>query len=432
MATKTTTKTTSKATVKTATTVKAPTPGTVAYVGGQLQTIASDGTIGAAPTSVTNPTSTTPTPTSNTPTPASIKADSDALVSNVGADSLVIANNTGEASTAENNAKAETNNTWTPITDLSTLPAAPTSDNNGLNTNSGTAPNPDYVAAITSLLNGWGITGMSSAVVASVQKGYTPDTVNLIMADPTSKDPLALAYQARFPADQILFKAGKPTLTPAQYLNQEQSYASVLQSYGLSKYATSDTYTKLITNNISPSEAQGRIALGINNIENGDQGTKDAIKQFYPSLNMNDILGAVIDPTQGLSDLQNKVTNAQIGGAALDQGLNTSTTADSSTMGTNALAALGVNQGQAQAGYGNLATYLPTAQKLSDIYTNQTNAYGQVQGEQDIFQNLASAQQTRQSLNNLEVGTFSGRSGTLGPSLGTPRSSFNDLAPGQF
>ena len=302
----------------------------------------------------------------------------------------------------------------------------------GLNTNNVPDKNPDYVAAITSLLGSYGIGDMSGSVVSSVQKGYTPDTINLIMQDPTSSDPLALAYQKRFPANQILFKAGKPVLSPAQYLNNEKAYSSVLQAHGLSKYATPDNFTQFISKDVSPTEVNDRVLLGVDRVQNADQSTKDAIKQFYPLLNQTDIIGALLDPNQGLPDLQRKIQIGEIGGAALAQHLEASATADKGSMGASALADLGITKAQAQTGYGNLATYLPTAQKLSDIYKGQTDAYGQAQGEGDIFQNLASAQRARQGLNNLEVGTFSGSSGVLQPSYGTPRSSFNDLTPGQI
>ena len=420
-------------------TVKAPVAGQTQYVGGQLQYVSPTGVIQAPDTAPVGKggTGATPTPQgtgTGTGTPPPLKLGDPGYVLKPGDPGYVLQpGDPGYVAPGGTGGGAGTQLTPAQIqTMIDTGVAAGLA---GLNTQAAadkSAQQADYVKALTSLLGSYGIGDLSGSVVAAVQKGYTPDTINLIMQDPTSSDPLALAYQARFPANAILFKKGQPVLSPAQYLNNEQAYTAALQSYGLSKYATPANFTSLIANDISPSEATSRLALGVNSVQNADQATKDALTKFYPSLNQNDIVAAVLDPTQGLSDLQQKVTTAQIGGAAGAQGLDVSLAGDQTSMGASALAALGVTQAQAQTGYGNLASYLPDAQKLSDIYTNQTAGYNQATGEADVFQNLASAQQARMGLNNLETASFAGSSGTLGPSLGTPRSSFNSLDPGQF
>lgn len=412
------------------------------------------------PATVIPPAIVTP-PVTSTDTPESILAGSNSLLNDINSSDLSIANNGLIASTAENNGDTGSSDTATPFTAISSdgtasgsgtpidvsgatgagsggaptgMTAAQIQDMitagikaglAGLNTDKNTDPNPNYIQAITSLLGSYGIGDLGPSVVNSVQKGFTPDTINLIMQDPTSSDPLALAYQKRFPANKILFNANKAVLSPAQYLNNEKAYSSVLQAHGLSKYATPDNFTQFISKDVSPNEVNDRVLLGVDRVQNADQNTKDALKQFYPSLNQTDIIGALLDPTQGLPDLQRKIQIGEIGGAALAQGLEASAIADKNSMGAGALADLGVTKTQAQTGYGNLATYLPTAQKLSDIYKGQTGSYGQAQGEGDIFQNLASAQRARQGLNNLEQGTFSGNAGTLGMS-------FQDKISGQI
>ena len=76
------------------------------------------------------------------------------------------------------------------------------------------------------------------------------------------------------------------------------------------------------------------------------------------------------------------------------------------------LAGQGVTQQQAQTGYATIAGILPTAEKLSEIYGNTTDAYGQTQAEQEVFGNLASAQRARAKLTAKEIANFSGSSGT--------------------
>ena len=95
-----------------------------------------------------------------------------------------------------------------------------------------TAAKTDAIAAIAALLSSYGIGELSGAITDAVQKGYTSDTIQLIMQDPNSKDPLAVAFQTRFPANKARLTAGKSVLSAAEYLAAERTYTQVLQSYG--------------------------------------------------------------------------------------------------------------------------------------------------------------------------------------------------------
>lgn len=59
----------------------------------------------------------------------------------------------------------------------------------------------DSIAAIKALLSSYGLGDLSDSITESVQKGYSADTINLIMQDPNSTDPLAVAFQKRFSAN---------------------------------------------------------------------------------------------------------------------------------------------------------------------------------------------------------------------------------------
>jgi hypothetical protein len=62
---------------------------------------------------------------------------------------------------------------------------------------------------------------------------------------------------------------------------------------------------------------------------------------------------------------------------------------------------------------------LPTAEKLSGIYGTTLDKYGLEEGEQEVFNTLASAQRKRQRLIGREVAEFTGQSGITRGSLGT-------------
>ena len=81
------------------------------------------------------------------------------------------------------------------------------------------------------------------------------------------------------------------------------------------------------------------------------------------------------------------------------------------------LAAQGVSAAEAQKGYATIANVLPTAQKLSEIYGGTMDTYGQGQAEQEVFNQLASAQRARERLTAREVAQFGGTSGVGRTSL---------------
>jgi hypothetical protein len=62
---------------------------------------------------------------------------------------------------------------------------------------------------------------------------------------------------------------------------------------------------------------------------------------------------------------------------------------------------------------------LPTAEKLSGIYGTTLDKYGLEEGEQEVFNTLASAQRKRQRLIGREAAEFSGQSGISRSALGT-------------
>ena len=278
----------------------------------------------------------------------------------------------------------------------------------------------DAIAAISALLSSYGIGDLSGPITEAVQKGYTNDTIQLIMQDPKSTDPLAVAFQTRFPANKARLAAGKSVLSPAEYLAAERSYTQVLQTYGVSSLATKDKLNSFITNDVSAAEVADRVGLAVTRVRNADASTKEALALYYPMLNQADIVGAVLDPAEGLPALQRKVQIAEIGGAALAQGLKTVDAAGKLTginikMGQEALANLGVTKEQARAGFQTVAEVTPRAEFLSSISPGED--YTQLQAEQEAFQGLASAKRARLSLTEQEKARFGGSSGMSKASL---------------
>jgi hypothetical protein len=268
----------------------------------------------------------------------------------------------------------------------------------------------DSVAAIKALLSSYGIGDLGDAVTNAVIKGYSEDTIDLIMQDPNSNDPLAVAFQKRFPANKARTAAGKPVLSPGAYLALERQYTETMRSYGVASLAKPETLSSFISNDVSASEVADRVGLAVTRIQNADPETKKALAEYYPMLNQTDIATAFLDPKEGLPALQRKVTMAEIGGAGLVQGMKVAQTTAAD------LADFGVTKDEARKGYATIAEVTPRADFLSQI--SQGPDYGQTEAEAEIFKGTASAKRARQSLTAIEQARFQGSAGTTKGSLG--------------
>jgi hypothetical protein len=230
------------------------------------------------------------------------------------------------------------------------------------------------------------------------------------------------AYKKRFVANQDRITKGLKALSPAEYIGMEDQYQNIMRNYGLpaSYYTKGDLgiqegFNKLLANDVSAVELEDRVATAQNRVVNANPQVKEALKKFYPDITDSDILAYSLDPTKALTDIKRKVTAAEIGGAALGQGLATS------QLGAEGLAAYGVTKQQAEQGYGAIADILPTTQKLASIYGEQP--YTQQQAEQEIFglANSAEAAKKRKKLSAQEQATFSGSSGVSSGALSRDR-----------
>lgn len=285
---------------------------------------------------------------------------------------------------------------------------------------SAVVPNVAY-DTISKILESYNITGLASTL-ESIRKDYpeatSDDLLTLLQFDPRYN----AKFNERFSANAARQKAGMKVLSPAEYLAMEQGYKKTLDAYGLTNFQNQAYYDKFISNDLAVTEVADRVSLAYDRVMN-DKNINKAFKDFYPSLTTTDIVSGMLDPTNQFPALERKVKAAEIGGAALRQGLTASelattpttsssyTNVTTGTLGADVLAQQGVTKAAAEAGYSNIATELPTAEKLSSIYGNQTNQYGRLQAEQAQFQGLASAKRAKQNLINLELGTFTGSSG---------------------
>ncbi len=253
--------------------------------------------------------------------------------------------------------------------------------------------------------NKYGLGSLVEDVKYLLQSNVSPSQFALELQNTKS-------YQQRFAANQERIKAGLRALTPAEYIGLEDQYQNIMRTYGMpSTYYTKDGtgkqagFEKFLANDVSASELEDRIATAQQRVLNSNPEVLQALKQFYPDINNADILAYTLDPTNALTGIKRKVTAAEIGGAALAQGLQ----AQGGT--AESLAGQGVTKAQAQQGYANVAEILPRGSQLADIYGEQP--YTQQTAEAEVFNMQGSAQAAarRKKLKDLEQATFGGSSG---------------------
>jgi hypothetical protein len=229
-------------------------------------------------------------------------------------------------------------------------------------------------------------------------------------------------YKKRFSANASRIANGLRSLSEGEYIALEDQYQNIMRNYGLpaTYYTKGDLgrqegFEKFISGDVSPAELEDRIVTAQKRVLNAPAEVTTALKQFYPDITNGDILAYTLDPTKGLQDIKKKVTAAEIGGAALGQGLGTSASR------AEELARFGVTAEAARQGYQAVAEIAPRGSQLASIYKQEP--YGQTEAETEVFNisGSAAAGQRRKKLTELEKASFSGQAGTTAGALGRER-----------
>lgn len=264
---------------------------------------------------------------------------------------------------------------------------------------------------LTDRFTKYNLTGLIPTIKRLAQEGATESTITFALQETDD-------YKTRFKANEDRIKKGLSVLSPAEYLNIEDGYRQILRSYGLSQFDNDEYVSQFISNDMSPAELSNRVVTAVQRVRNADPAISKTLKDYY-GIGNDDLVAYVLDPNQQLQKIERQVAAAEIGTAARVQGL------EAGVSVAEQLAAQGVTQAQAQRGYSTIADILPTAEKLSDIYGGVEDTYRQAEAEQEVFNQLASAQRKRQRLTQREIAQFSGQSG-----LG--RTSLDRESRGQF
>jgi hypothetical protein len=233
------------------------------------------------------------------------------------------------------------------------------------------------------------------------------------------------AYKKRFAANAQRIARGLTALSEAEYIGLEDQYQGIMRNYGLpeSYYKRGDMgrqegFEKFIAGDVSATELEDRIQTAQNRVINANPEVGRALREFYPDITNGDILAYALDPDKALTNIKRKVTAAEIGGAAMGQGLATGLSR------AEELARFGVTGAQAREGFQAVAGVLPRASTLGNIYAKQgLGEYTQATAEQEVFglTGSAEAERKRRKLSELEQAQFAGSSGAAQGALARER-----------
>ena len=207
------------------------------------------------------------------------------------------------------------------------------------------------------------------------------------------------AYQKRFSANAARLKAGLPELSPAEYIDLEDMYKTVIRSNGLPAgfYDSEDDTRKLLEGSVSPSEFQRRIQDGYNAVANADPEVKRQFKELY-GVTDGELAAYFLDPAKGETILTTRAKAAQIAARGVEQG-----GIQLTGQFAENLAARGITEQQARAGFAEVGAL----GELRQTFAGETALSGEQLAGAAFGINVA-AQQELERKRRLRTGEFAG------------------------
>ena len=287
----------------------------------------------------------------------------------------------------------------------------------------------DGNAAFTALFSSLSALGLEGLVdvLNNIRTLYpeisSQDALLLLKYDKRYNEP----YLKRFEGNRKRMAAGLAPLDDATYLSNEAAYKKIFESYGLRQFANQEKYANFIGNDIAPDEVAARVQLVYDRVQGALPQVSKALLQFYPELTTQDLMAYTLDPVNQLPVIQRKIQAAEIGGAALAQNLGTSLQATTftgaqaapyanvkrGTIGVETMLKAGTDAAEAAKASAYIADVLPVSEKLSSIYANGYQQYGQLQAEEEAYLGSIQAKKTREALVGREKAEFSAAPGML-------------------
>lgn len=267
----------------------------------------------------------------------------------------------------------------------------------------------DAWAWLDQQLQAEGLPGMGSWGEQQIIAGYSPTMVAINLTQtPQYQDAYGKVIKARV-------DAGLTPMTPAQILEYRTNAESYAQQYGLPKEAlTKDTLDNLMIGDVSSTELQARIQNSFVRLTQADSATQAAYTQLYGmGVTPGEVASMALSPQNSLPLIEQRLATAEIGGQALNNGLNLSKGF------LENLAAAGETKATTATAFGTVATdrnlLTPLAGETNPEHlTQEALASGLMKSNPDVLQQLQREKEGRAApfgeKGGLEVDT-SGRGG---------------------
>lgn len=211
-------------------------------------------------------------------------------------------------------------------------------------------------------------------------------------------------WEQRFPGMQARIDNGYDPITPAEYIEAEAEYLTIIRNSGLPPHFYDEPHelAELISNNVAPAEFETRVVRGFLAAQQAPQEVKDALREFY---NIGDTDGALaayyLDPDRGLEAVQRQFESAQIAGRAAQRGYLGLTQEQAER-----LQALGVDDQQAFSGFGKIEEdrELTSGNLGRGEISDEEILAAQFEGDVDSIRKIENLRRSR-------INTFQGGSG---------------------
>jgi hypothetical protein len=251
------------------------------------------------------------------------------------------------------------------------------------------------------LLEQYGLGSLGDYLKGLITDGVT-DAASLQLRLQETKE-----WKTRFRGNELLKQQGLGVLSPAEYLNLEKSYASVMRQFGLPPgfYDKTDDFVKFIGNNVSPQELSERAGMAMDLAKQVDPTQRETLRSFY-GIGEGDLAAYFLDPKKAQPILQKQLNAVKIAGAGKRAGLDVGDKAKR----FEDMADRGVTEQMAQQGYSNIANEIDPLKNLASIW-GRGDDWTLGDAEQATFFNDATARRERRGLIDRERAAFSGRSG---------------------
>jgi hypothetical protein len=272
-----------------------------------------------------------------------------------------------------------------------------------------------YTQIINYYLSQWGLDSLSSTVTSlGKDPSNSSDSIYLKLQQTPE-------WKTRFAGNDARAKAGLGVLTPAQYIAVEGQYKQTLKQYGLPPgfYDDKATTDAWIGGDVSPTEVASRAKSAADLVYNSPPEAQQAWDQYYGH-GTGGAIASILDTSTAEPLVQKEVAAAQIGGAAMQQGLGINSSR------AEQFAAQGVTLDTARKAYSDIASRLQGDTAMSNRFSTNgqqaagqvpgaapsvTPAFGQTQEENATLLGNSDAMKQQSTLYAEEKGQFAGHGG---------------------